>query len=72
MSRRWLYSLLAVSVCAFAIYTLLRWPPGIETKGTEQTVVLAYLSLATAIVSLLTALTGLLKIVMERKRGGSA
>jgi hypothetical protein len=73
MSRRSLYILIAVSVCAFALYAVLRSPAGgIQPKGAEQTVVIAYVSLATGFVSLLTAVVGLLKVVMENRRRGSA
>jgi hypothetical protein len=73
MSRKLLATLLIVGFLALTIYFALRWnapSSGIETKGSDPSLTVQYLSLATATVSLLTAIVGLLKGTL--KKGGSA
>lgn len=70
VSRTVIYILLVIAIVAFAAY----WfsspylPHGIESKGEEQSPIVAYLSLATSVVSLLTAMFGLAKEWVDRKK----
>jgi hypothetical protein len=71
MSRKLIYLLFALSVCAIGVYAVLHLnapPSGIESKGDGQSAVAEYVSLATAIVSCLTAIVGLIKTERERKQ----
>jgi hypothetical protein len=74
MSRRNIAIVLVMGLFALLVYVVSSWnaaTSGIETKGaSEPTLIVQYLSLATAIVSLLTAIVGLLKGTV--KKGHSA
>jgi hypothetical protein len=73
MSRKALATFLIVGLLALLVYFALRWnapAPGIETKGSDASLTVQYLSLATATVSLVTAIVGLLKGAI--KKGSSA
>jgi hypothetical protein len=63
MSKRAIIIFLIVSVVAFVVYktTMPSLPPGFQPKGDEQAPIVAYVSLATAVVSLLTAIFGFAK-----------
>ncbi len=70
MPRRTIYILLAVAVAAFALYLVLlpKLPSGVQRKGEEQSPTIAYASLATSVVSLLTAIFGFAKEFIGRNR----
>jgi hypothetical protein len=64
-----LFLVALVSLAAFVALRLNASPPGIETKGGEASFVTAqFVSLTTSVVSLLTAIVGLIKTT--RKNGG--
>jgi hypothetical protein len=64
MSRKWIFTLFAIS---FASASLFAWEylnkplAGIEHKGQGDSGLVQWVSLATAVVSLLTAIVGLLR-----------
>ena len=70
MSRITIYMLLVIAVAAFAMYWF--WMPnlphGVQPKGEEQSPIIAYVSLATSVVSLLTAIFGFTKEFMGREK----
>jgi hypothetical protein len=70
MSRRAIIFLLIVAVAAFVLYkiTLPNLPSGVQPKGDEQSPIIAYVSLATSMVSLLTAIFGFAKEYWSRKK----
>jgi hypothetical protein len=73
MSVKNLLVLLVICLCALGAFVV-AWidsPPGIQSKGADPSLVIQYVSLATAIVSLLTALLGLLKSLRKTKSGDS-
>ena len=75
MSRKSVAALLVVGLLALTVFvvSLSTNAPlsGIERKGgSDQSLIVQYLSLATAVVSLLTAIVGLLKGTL--KKGSSA
>ena len=57
-----------VGVIPIAVYFLSQPPPRVEVNGAEETV--AWVSLATAVVSFLTSLVGLVEKFVERRRRG--
>lgn len=63
MPRRAIIVFLVVAVVAFIVYktTLPILPSGIQPKGDEQSPLIAYVSLATSMASLLTAIFGFAK-----------
>ena len=65
MSKRLVATLLTIALVSFVAFLAFRYmapPSGIETKGGEsQAWIAQYLSLGTSVVSLLTALVGLVK-----------
>ena len=64
MSRKFIVALLFVGLASLIAFMALRFsapPPGIEAKGGESSLAAQYLSLTTSIVSLLTALVGLIR-----------
>ena len=64
MSKRLVAILLTIALVSFVAFLALRYmapPSGIETKGESQASIAQYLSLGTSVVSLLTALVGLVK-----------
>jgi hypothetical protein len=69
MSRRSIIALLVAAVISFVAYRLFlpNIPSGIEPKGGDGSATIAYISLATSIVSFLTALVGFFKLVIEKK-----
>lgn len=68
MMRKPLFILTAfvVAVVCFVIYYYYRIPSGVTPKG-ESINMIAWVSLATAIVSMVTALIGLLKQILEMR-----
>ena len=65
-------SLLFVSLISLFVLLMLSWygPPwDIEQKGSDETFAVQYVALATAIVSLLTAIVGLFKSNFGRRSG---
>jgi len=67
LGRTWVIAVaVAVSIAAFWLYARLAPPEGVEPKGDEQT--LPWVTLATAIVSLLTAIVGLVEKLVARRR----
>jgi uncharacterized membrane protein YidH (DUF202 family) len=73
MSRKNIAILLIMGLFALLVYAGLSWnatTSGIETKGgSDPSLIVQFLSLATAVVSLLTAIVGLLK---GTRKGSSA
>jgi hypothetical protein len=73
MGRRYLVAIaivcFAVSIIAFLLYRHLQPPPGVELKGEEGAV--QWISLATSIVSLVTAVLTLAKLGMSIRRVGN-
>jgi hypothetical protein len=71
VQRKTILLLVIIGLVALAVYVY--WTPArssnpdFQTKGEEQTPYIAYASLATAVISFLTALVGLLKQFMDRK-----
>lgn len=55
-----------VSLAAFGVYYYVRPSAGIESMGAESTTV-AYVSLATAIVTLIVAIIGLIQKIIEAR-----
>jgi len=72
MSKKLPLTLLIVSLASFGVFFALEWnasPPGIEPKGSDSSLSVQYLSLATAVVSLLTAMIGLIKTTGKSRSG---
>jgi hypothetical protein len=73
MSRRIVFALLVLAIVSFAAYWVLSppsLPPGVQPKGEEQSPFVAYASLATAVVSLLTAIFGFAREFVHRGKNG--
>jgi hypothetical protein len=74
MSGKNLLVLLVICLCALGIFAV-TWnnpsPSGIESKGADPSLLVQYVSLATAIISLLAALLGLLNSFRKAKSGAS-
>lgn len=69
MNRSWMMRFLVLSLLLFLLGSWLLWSgpaPGIESKGGDSEL-MAYIALASSVVSLLTALAGLLKTVIEAR-----
>jgi len=70
MPRRWI-ALFLVGAVGFLLLALWLFGTGsseVQSKGDGASPALAYLSLATSVVSLLTAIAGLVKTAMEVKK----
>lgn len=66
LGRTWvIVAAIALSIAAFIIWQSVRVPPGVVPKGGEETV--AWLALATSIVSLLTAIIGLIERLLANR-----
>ena len=64
LKRPWVIAVLgALAVVSFLVYAATRPPADMELKGPEETA--AWLSLGTSVVSLLTALVGLLLKLLD-------
>ena len=61
---------LIVGCAALAVYFQVRVPPGLEPMG-DHSETIVWVSLATAVVSLLTAVTGLVKAIVEARANRS-
>jgi drug/metabolite transporter (DMT)-like permease len=70
MSRATIYVLLVVAAVAFAAYWIFsaKLPLGVQPKGDEQSPFVAYASLATSVVSLLTAMFGFAREFIARRK----
>jgi len=70
MSRKWIF---VFAVLSFALFLLGLWlldataPSGIQTKG-DSSAALAYVALSTSVVTLLTSIAGLIKLLIELKK----
>jgi hypothetical protein len=68
MSRKFIAMLFIVAIGAFVVYLAVHWSapsPDIEAKGSSGGGAVEYAALATSIVSLATALVGLIKMLLE-------
>ncbi len=66
LGRTWIIvTALVVAAAATAVWWTTRAPPGVVAKGESETV--AWLALATAVVSLLTGVVGLLDKLLARR-----
>ncbi len=68
MSHRAIAAVAAlVTVAAFMVYLQTRPPPGLEPMGDDASVIIPWVSLATAVVGLLTAFVNLV-LAMRKSR----
>ncbi len=70
MLKRWsvIVGAAIVALVGLWAYFAYRMPPGVEPMGDDSQTI-AWVALATSIVSLLTALTGLVQKLIELRRG---
>jgi hypothetical protein len=70
MLNRWSVIIAAAVVAVLGLWAYLayRIPPGVEPMGDDSQTI-AWVALATSIVSLLTALTGLVQKLIELRKG---
>lgn len=59
--------LIVLALVAFLIYQQVKIPDGV-TPQSDQTEIIAWLSLSTAIISLVTALIGLIQNILDRNK----
>lgn len=59
--------LLVVAIISYFLYDHFKVPAGVQAQGDSEELV-AWISLATAIISLIVALIGLIEKIMERRR----
>jgi len=59
-------SLFILSIILFYLYNLYKIPEGITPQGDDSEII-AWVSLATAVVSMITALIGLIKQIVEKE-----
>lgn len=75
MSKKWIFLLLVLSIVLFVVGLSqldVAVPAGIQTKGESGAEAVAYVALATSVLTLLTAIAGLIKTLIEAKKAKAA